>query len=223
MFVPFTLANKTSFSPRISIWKNGMLSVSAGAVRHFALDNFQQCCLHYCAERRLIGLRFCLRGDHPEAVNIHWRKTNVRDHVPSPKVTFLVPAKSFLKSHQIPHAVAHQYELGWSRESNLYVFDLNSPLGHDSENIEPVSFVEESVAALESFLEKSGLTPKSSEDKARMAGALYEQAAKLGLERSQIVNYLLSARFNVMADDISERFRVLITRFLDLHGVQEQI
>ncbi|AJF08144.1 hypothetical protein [Geoalkalibacter subterraneus] len=102
---------------RVTIWKQGQINVSPGAVNLYGLDKAKTASLFFDPERRLIGLKFHDTLDEPHTVALSWRD----------KGGFGLGVKKFLDYYGIDYQQTRRYALHHNTEEDLFVIDLNAP------------------------------------------------------------------------------------------------
>jgi hypothetical protein len=172
-----------SFAPRVSIWKNGSLGISAGAFNLYELTDRTFVVLLFDRTHSRVGLRFTHKADDPGTLKMTIRKSGG-----------VIPCKSFLDYYKIDYDVVRQYVLSWSDKRGMFVFDLELPIEDDDLPEYPHGqFVEPVFAALVGFFEKHPEIVMSVSRKALVARKLFSLATHAHLGQRQIADMMETA------------------------------
>lgn len=181
-FEKFTKHGET-FNPRVSIWTNGNLGISAGAFNVYELTDKIFVTLFYDKEHRRVGLKFSNRPDEPGAVRMTVRKSGGT-----------IPCTTFFKHWRIDYSMVRNYVLSWSEPEGIFVFDLDLPIDDDDCPEHPhAMFVESVYAGLETFLAQHPHPKLSLKARGLLARTLFAMAAHHHLNPQQITHLLESA------------------------------
>ncbi len=172
-----------SFSPRVSIWKNGTLGISAGAFNLYELTERVFVVLLFDRTHSRVGLRFTHRAEEPGALKMTIRRSGG-----------VIPCKSFLDYYKIDYSVVHQYVLSWSEELGMFVFDLDLPIGDDELPEYPHALCVEAVfSVLSDFFNGHPEVVLDGARQALLARNLFSLAAHAHLDRGQIAQVMETA------------------------------
>ncbi len=115
-FERFTASGK-SFKARISIRKNGQISLSQGAVQKFRLTEYPYAVLFYDKEKHRIGLKPTQDPEEPGAYKLNFKGTGAS-----------VAGLAFLDYYGIDYSRSRRFEAQWDEEHEMIVIDLASPI-----------------------------------------------------------------------------------------------
>jgi len=113
-FIKFTEHGR-SYSAKVSISRNGMLSFSDGARKRFEMDKLAICVLYYDPDTRRIGVEFTADEKAEGARKIRLRSTGAD-----------VAAKSFVEFFNIGVQETTIFPLERDEDTGLAVIDLDS-------------------------------------------------------------------------------------------------
>jgi hypothetical protein len=106
-----------SYQAVVSIWPRGQLSIPAGTLKRFRLDQKKAIQLFFDDEKRLIGLKFIDDLETEGAIPITLRQSGV-----------VISFKPFLDYHEIEYTdFTRKFKIEYSPENDLYVFDPANP------------------------------------------------------------------------------------------------
>jgi len=115
-FERFTASGR-SFRPRISIRKNGQISLSQGAVQKFELREVPYVVLFYDKEAQRIGIKPTHDPEEPGAYKLNHKGSGAT-----------ISGLAFLDYFGIDHGRSQRYEAHWDEEHRMVVVDLRAPL-----------------------------------------------------------------------------------------------
>jgi len=100
--------------PMISIYKNGQITFSVDAMRHFEIKDFDFAVLFYDADSKSIGIMLTDNGEEVGAYKLIKRKSQ----------GYGISAKKFLNFHDIDFSSARSYPLKYNEDDGLYIFEV---------------------------------------------------------------------------------------------------
>lgn len=115
-FERFTASGR-SFKGRVSIRRNGQISLSHGAVQKFNLTDYSHAVLFYDKEEHLIGLKPTQDPEEPGAYKLHHQGMGAS-----------IAGLAFLDYYGIDYSHAQRYEARWDEEHEMVVIDLRTPI-----------------------------------------------------------------------------------------------
>lgn len=111
-FDVFTDAGK-SFKPKISIRKTGQVGFNNGAIKRFALSDFEYVVLMYNKETEKIALKFTNDMNEDGAIKFTKKKGN-----------YFVSGKSFMEKYSISYTESKSFDVEWIDEHNIAIIDI---------------------------------------------------------------------------------------------------
>jgi hypothetical protein len=115
-FERFTASGR-SFKGRVSIRRNGQISLSHGAVQKFNLADCPYVVLFYDKERTLMGLKPAQDPEEPGAYKLNHKGAGAS-----------IAGLAFLDYYGIDYSRAQRYDARWDEEHEMVVIDLSAPL-----------------------------------------------------------------------------------------------
>lgn len=119
-FQRFTASGR-SFKARVSIRRNGQISLSQGAVQKFNLSEYPYVVLFYDKEEHLIGLKPTNDAEEPGAYKLNHKGIGAS-----------VAGLAFLDYYGIDYSRSQRYEARWDEQHEMVVIDLRSPIARTS-------------------------------------------------------------------------------------------
>ena len=118
-FERFTASGR-SFKGRVSIRRNGQISLSHGAVQKFNLADYSYAVLFYNKEESLIGLKPTQDPEEPGAYKLNLKGMGAS-----------IAGLAFLDYYGIDYSRSQRYEARWDEKHEMIVMDLHSPISRD--------------------------------------------------------------------------------------------
>ncbi|OGF52719.1 MAG: hypothetical protein A2Z21_08030 [Candidatus Fraserbacteria bacterium RBG_16_55_9] len=118
-FERFTASGR-SFKGRVSIRRNGQISLSHGAVQKFNLADYSHVVLFYDKDANLIGLKPTRDPEEPGAYKLNLKGMGAS-----------VAGLAFLDYYGIDYSRSQRYEARWDEEHEMVVIDLRTPISRD--------------------------------------------------------------------------------------------
>jgi hypothetical protein len=108
------------YTPSVSIWSRGQISFNQGCAIKYSLGTYKYAVLFYDRENRRIGIKFTSDEAENGAIAITKGRTG-----------FILSGNAFLGYYDIPHETTRKYAFKYDDAEEIYVVDLNNPLGGD--------------------------------------------------------------------------------------------
>jgi len=115
-FERFTASGR-SFKGRVSIRKNGQISLSQGAVQKFNLADHPYAVLFYDKEGQMIGLKPTRDPEEPGAYKMNHKGMGAT-----------ISGLAFLDYYGIDYSHSRRYEARWDEKHEMIVIDLRAPI-----------------------------------------------------------------------------------------------
>lgn len=181
-FEKFTKHGET-YTPRVSIWTNGNIGISAGAFNVYELTGKIFVVLFYDRDQRKVGLKFSNKPDEPGAVKMTVRKSGGT-----------IPCKSFFNHCGIDSSVVRNYVLSWAEQEGMFIFDLDLPIEDDDcPEYAHAMFIEPVYIGLETFFTAHPQLKIPLNVRGLLARTLFSLTAHHHMKQQQIIDLLESA------------------------------
>jgi hypothetical protein len=109
------------YTPSVSIWSRGQISFNQGCAIKYNLGNYKYAVLFYDQESRRIGIKFTNNEAENGAIAMNKGRTG-----------FTLSGNAFLGYYDIPHETTRKYTVQYDDAEEIYIIDLNNPLGNDN-------------------------------------------------------------------------------------------
>jgi hypothetical protein len=115
-----------SFTPKVTIRKNGVLAFNAGAVRKYDLDLYEYAILFISEDERRVAVKFTNNAKETGLLGIQKRPGN-----------FQISARSFFNLYDIDWSENRNYDFKWLKAEHTAIFRVKE-LPHESGRVHKV-------------------------------------------------------------------------------------